>query len=103
MEQRKAASRRGAGPHRLHHADRKAPSPAFLAEALELYGGELLPGYYQDWIIPEQRRLADCYLTLGDRPKALEALDRLQRDYPTSGLIPKLDERRRRVQSDRLR
>ncbi len=32
-----------------------------LAEAVELYGGELLPGYYQDWIIPEQRRLADLY------------------------------------------
>ncbi len=33
----------------------------FLAEAVELYGGELLPGYYQDWIIPEQRRLGELY------------------------------------------
>ena len=33
----------------------------FLAEAVELYAGELLPGYYQDWIIPEQRRLADLH------------------------------------------
>ena len=33
----------------------------FLAEAIGLYGGELLPGYYQDWIIPEQRRLAELY------------------------------------------
>jgi DNA-binding SARP family transcriptional activator len=28
----------------------------FLAEAIELYRGELLPGYYEDWIPAEQQR-----------------------------------------------
>lgn len=31
------------------------------AEAVALYRGPLLPGYYQDWLLPEQRRLADAY------------------------------------------
>jgi DNA-binding SARP family transcriptional activator len=35
----------------------------FLNEAVELYRGELLPGYYQDWIIPEQRRLAELFFS----------------------------------------
>ena len=30
-----------------------------LAEALDLYRGELLSGYYDAWILPEQQRLAD--------------------------------------------
>ncbi|MCK4299435.1 MAG: hypothetical protein KAX80_07875, partial [Planctomycetes bacterium] len=47
--------------------------------------------------------LTDCYLALRDRQNALVVLDRLQRDYPTSGLIPKLEERRRQVLSARLR
>jgi len=29
-----------------------------LERALRLYGGDLLPGYYDDWVIDEQRRLA---------------------------------------------
>jgi predicted ATPase/DNA-binding SARP family transcriptional activator len=29
--------------------------------AVDLYQGELLTGYYEDWIFPEQRRLADLY------------------------------------------
>lgn len=33
----------------------------FLAEAVDLYRGELLAGYYHDWILTEQRRLADLY------------------------------------------
>ena len=33
----------------------------WLEAAVALYGGRLLPGYYQDWIIPEQERLADLY------------------------------------------
>jgi DNA-binding SARP family transcriptional activator len=32
-----------------------------LAAAIDLYKGPLLPGYYDDWIIPEQERLADPY------------------------------------------
>lgn len=47
--------------------------------------------------------LADCYLALGDRRKALEALDRIARDYPTSGLVPRLQARRQEVESARIR
>jgi len=32
-----------------------------LAQAADLYRGDLLPGFYQDWILTEQRRLADLY------------------------------------------
>src|SRR5437879_1616243 len=34
-----------------------------LAEAVELYQGELLPGFFDDWILPERRRLAEAYLS----------------------------------------
>jgi DNA-binding SARP family transcriptional activator len=32
-----------------------------LIEAVELYRGELLLGYYEDWMIPEQRRLEELF------------------------------------------
>jgi len=43
--------------------------------------------------------LADAYHVLREPEKALEALDRLQRHYPASGLIPRVEERRRRLRS----
>jgi len=33
----------------------------FLVEAVELYRGELLLGFYHNWVLTEQRRLADLY------------------------------------------
>jgi DNA-binding SARP family transcriptional activator len=36
-----------------------------LREALRLYQGELLPGYYEEWIDPERQRLADLYVRGG--------------------------------------
>ena len=33
----------------------------FLTAAAEVYGGELLPGHYDDWIFPEQQRLDELY------------------------------------------
>jgi DNA-binding SARP family transcriptional activator len=33
----------------------------FLITAVEQYGGELLPGHYDDWIFPEQQRLDELY------------------------------------------
>jgi DNA-binding SARP family transcriptional activator len=53
-----------------------------LIAAVELYRGELLLGYYENWIIPEQRRLEelffqavreliDCLKAAGDIPRAI--------------------------------
>ncbi len=33
-----------------------------LAAAVELYRGELLAGYYEDWVLAERQRLADEFL-----------------------------------------
>jgi DNA-binding SARP family transcriptional activator len=33
----------------------------WLTEAVELYRGELLPGFYDDWVLPEQERLRELY------------------------------------------
>jgi predicted ATPase/DNA-binding SARP family transcriptional activator len=47
-----------------------------LAEAVALYRGELLPGFYEEWIVPERLRTAEaCY----------EALHRLVRAVEQSG------------------
>src|SRR5262249_17407100 len=54
-----------------------------LIKAAEASGGELLPGYFEDWIRPERRRLAEAYLAAlhtlvallaerGDRTQALQ-------------------------------
>jgi DNA-binding SARP family transcriptional activator len=42
-------------------ADSESERVQSLAEAVELYGGPLLPGYYQDWIIPAQEHLSEQY------------------------------------------
>ncbi|MCW3052723.1 MAG: DNA-binding transcriptional activator of the family [Chthonomonadales bacterium] len=34
----------------------------WLARAVELYRGPLLPGYYEDWVLPERDRLAEAYV-----------------------------------------
>lgn len=33
----------------------------WLRQAVELYGGELLPGYYEDWLATEREHLAEAY------------------------------------------
>jgi predicted ATPase/DNA-binding SARP family transcriptional activator len=54
-----------------------------LVDVVGPYGGPLLPGYYQDWILPEQERLAGLYLgavralttdlaNAGDHERAIE-------------------------------
>ncbi len=47
----------------LKTAAASAPSERVqrLLCAIDLYRGELLPGYYEDWIGPERERLADAY------------------------------------------
>lgn len=62
----------------FEHALAHASSSAALREAVNLYGGELLPGCYDDWILPEREHL---------RQRFVETLERLilllenQRDY----------------------
>jgi predicted ATPase/DNA-binding SARP family transcriptional activator len=54
-----------------------------LGAAVEQYRGELLPGYYEDWIVPERERLIELYCQAlaqligyheqsGDLPQALQ-------------------------------
>jgi predicted ATPase/DNA-binding SARP family transcriptional activator len=48
----------------LQHAERArcaAERTARLTEAAELYHGELLPGYFDDWILHERQRLAELF------------------------------------------
>lgn len=40
------------------------------SEALALYGGELMPGFYDEWIEAERRRLADLHDDLASRAPA---------------------------------
>ncbi len=45
-------------------ADRAATDPErilALSDAIALYQGELLPGHYEDWIFPEQQRMAELF------------------------------------------
>jgi DNA-binding SARP family transcriptional activator len=43
-------------------AARASDPVSLLTTAVERYGGVLLPGYYEDWVAPEQQRLAERFL-----------------------------------------
>jgi predicted ATPase/DNA-binding SARP family transcriptional activator len=43
--------------------DRLCGEPGGLAEAIELYAGDLLEDLYDDWVYPERERLRAAYLT----------------------------------------
>jgi DNA-binding SARP family transcriptional activator len=47
-----AASRAGSGTERRER----------LSEAVELYQGELLPGFFEEWVLTERERLAEAFL-----------------------------------------
>jgi hypothetical protein len=47
-----------------------------LARAVGLYRGELLPGYFEDWIVPERQRLAELHLQALGRLLALAERER---------------------------
>lgn len=65
-----------------------------LFESVDLYRGELLPGYYQDWIIREQRRADLCF----------QAVAWLTTHFAKSGELDRaLDCARRAVAVDPLR
>jgi DNA-binding SARP family transcriptional activator len=66
-----------------------------LSRAVALYRGDLLPGFYDDWIIPERERLADAHLN---------ALSRLANSHAEVGDInAAIDAMRRAVAADVLR
>lgn len=68
---------------------------AALSKAVALYQGELLSGWYEDWVDSERERLADVFLN---------ALDQLVSDYEREGnLEHALDHAHRLVARDRLR
>src|SRR5207302_6730535 len=43
------------------------------ARAIDLYRGPLLPGFYEEWVVPEQQRLTDRFLSaIRDLTSSLE-------------------------------
>jgi predicted ATPase/DNA-binding SARP family transcriptional activator len=66
-----------------------------LGEAVTLYRGELLPGYFEPWILPERQRLSEVFLN---------AVAELIAHHQTSGDLPgALQWARRAVSADPLR
>jgi predicted ATPase/DNA-binding SARP family transcriptional activator/uncharacterized protein HemY len=66
-----------------------------LTDAAALYRGELLPGYYDDWVFQERSRLAEAHF---------QALQQLVRYHEGGGDLPRaLDYARRAVTADPLR
>ncbi len=64
-----------------------------ISRAVELYRGEFLNGYYDDWLLPERERLRELFLvalerliadckTQGDYPRALAYARRLAAEDP---------------------
>ncbi|MDQ3677047.1 MAG: AAA family ATPase [Actinomycetota bacterium] len=64
-------------------AGRAGDERGALAAAVALYAGELLPGCYDDWIVPERERLRQGFLKAAER---LTELLELERDY--RGALP---------------
>lgn len=76
------------------HADVTSEERSILERAVALYEGDLLPGLYEDWILPERRRLRQAF------QRALERLTRLlenQHNYRAA-----IDYARRLVRHDPL-
>ena len=63
---------RADAPARVDVADfqvaaRRAGTPADIAAAVALYRGDLLPGWYDDWVVPERERLRRVFGDLVER------------------------------------
>jgi predicted ATPase/DNA-binding SARP family transcriptional activator len=77
------------------HAGSPAERARHLAEAIEGYGGELLPGHYEGWVLQEREWLADRYF---------EALGQLLAHLEQTGEISQaLEYARQGVRVDLLR
>lgn len=50
-----------------HQASSDPDRVRALRAAVDRYGGTLLPGYYEDWLLPEQRRLEALYFECARR------------------------------------
>src|SRR5438094_776339 len=71
------------------HAGSSAERTEFLARAVELYPGELLPGYFEDWVLQERQWLAERYFeALGQLLAHLERAREFDRalDYARRGV-----------------
>src|SRR5579884_2826648 len=76
-------------------ADTPATQVSLLEEAVALYTGELLAGYYEEWIAPERERLAETYRS---------ALSRLALARAKTGdLLGAIEAARKAVEADPLR
>src|SRR5262249_28102419 len=77
------------------HAGTPTERARHLTEAIEAYAGELLPGYYDAWILQEREGLADRYF---------QALGQLLALLEQAGQLPcALEYARRGVRADPLR
>jgi len=61
--------------------DGRAKEAELLQHAIALYRGELLAGFYDDWLFPDQERLRQCFLVALDR---LTDLAMVRGDYDTA-------------------
>ena len=84
-------------------AARAQTSAPLLSDALALYGGELLPGFYEDWVIQERERvgglflrtlrgLAHARLSGGDFEAALAAAQKALQNNPHDDEAARLGE-----------
>lgn len=80
---------------RADDAPGRASERSALKHAVEVYAGDLLPGLYEDWIIPERQRLRQSF------QRALERLTRLLEDQHHYRAA--VDYARRLVRHDPLR
>ncbi len=61
--------------------ERLSASPQTLADAVEVYAGDLLDSIYEDWLIPQRERLRLLYI---DSLNALVEQHRSRRDFKTA-------------------
>jgi predicted ATPase/DNA-binding SARP family transcriptional activator len=86
------------------HASSSTERARWLSQAVELYGGELLPGYFEDWVLQERQWLAERYFqALGQLLAHLEQTGDVERalEYARRGVAA--DPLREEAQRDLIR
>jgi predicted ATPase/DNA-binding SARP family transcriptional activator len=75
-----------------------------LREAVDLYAGVLLPGFYQDWVLPEQERLAGLFCqAVRNLVAALEERHELEGALGYAGKAVAVDPLREECQCELMR